>query len=137
MKLSQVAIDASAHEQGTWISDIPEMDDLRLKVRGIGNADWKRLSAKLAGAVPREKKRGGVVDPEEMDRINTCCLINACLIDWDGLTDEAGAPIAYSKAKAKELLEDPTLRRFRDAVLWAANMAGDAAVASKEAVAGN
>jgi hypothetical protein len=137
MKLSQVTIDASAHEQGQWIDDIPEMGDLRLRVRGIGNADWKRHASKLASAIPREKKRGGIIDPEAQDSIATTCLINACLIDWDGLTDDDDKPIAYSKAKAKELLEDPALRRFRDAVLWAANMAGDSTAAKKEDVAGN
>lgn len=137
MKLSQVAIDASAHEQGQWIDDIPEMGDLRLRVRGIGNADWKRHSSKLATAIPRENKRGGIVAPEAQDTITTSCLINTCLIDWDGLTDDDDKPIPYSKEKAKELLEDPALRRFRDAVLWAANVVGDSALAKKEDVAGN
>jgi hypothetical protein len=138
MKLSAVAIDPVAHEEGEWVDNIPEMGDLRLKVRGFGNSDWRRHASKLSAAVPREKKRGGIVDdPQEIDRINTSCLVNACLLDWSGLSDDADQPLPYSKAKAAELLNDPSLRRLRDAVLWAASTVGEQLAASKEAIAGN
>jgi hypothetical protein len=135
MKLSNLAIDADAHEQGEWVSDIPEMGDLKLKVRGIGNADWKRHQSKLFAAVPREKKRGNIIDPDSQDAINTSCMLNTCLLGWDGLTDDDDKPLPYSKETAKKLLEDPSLRRLRDAILWAASTVGDGV--KKEAILGN
>lgn len=132
MKLSAIAVDAAVIEQGEWVGDLPEMGDLRLKVRGANNADWRRLQAKLMAAVPRQRRAGGRIDPDESDRITAACLQSACLIDWDGLENEDGSPLPYSKAAASDLLTKPEYRAFRDAVLWAANVVGEAVTADKD-----
>jgi hypothetical protein len=131
MKLSDIAVDAGRIEQGEWVENIPEMGDLRLKVRGIGNADWRRLMSKLIDAVPRNKRMGGRVDPDTMDAITTQLLSSACLIDW------ANLDVPYSKQKASELLADPQYRALRDAVMWAASQVGQAIEEKKDDQAGN
>lgn len=123
MKLSEIKQDAAAIEQGQWVGEqhgtpIPEMSDLCVRVRGTGNADWRRLQAKLIAALPRNKRMSGQVDPDEFDRINTKLLIETCLLDWSNLD------VPYSKAKAAELLNDPAYRALRDAVFWAATQVG-------------
>lgn len=137
MKLNDAKIDAVKFEQGAWVDNIPEMGDLRLKVRGINNADWRRLQQTLYEAVPRNKRIGGRIDPDEQDRITTSCLLSACLIDWENVEDDDGQPLAYSKTAATKLLNDPAMRRFRDSVVWAANVVGEQGAEDRAVIAGN
>lgn len=137
MKLTELAVDADRAENGAWVDDVPEMQGLRLKVRGSNNADWRRLQAKLMDAVPRKKRLGGRLDPDEQDRIISSCLLSACLLDWDGLEDDDGKPIPFSKQMAQKLLTEPQYRRFRDGVIWAASIVAENTEADKEDVSGN
>lgn len=137
MKLSDLASDPVATEQGEWVDTIPEMGDLRLKVRGIGNADWRRIQTKLIDAVPRSKRTGTRIDPEEIDRITTVCLHQACLLDWQNLSGDDGKPLAYSRDFALELLSKPEYRKFREAVVWAATVVGEQAAVRIEDQKGN
>lgn len=119
MDLNDLRIDVSRQEDGGWVDNIPEMGDLRLRVRGLNNASWRKLQATLYNAVPRNKRPGGQVDPDEQDRITGICLRDTCLLDWDGVTQN-GEPVAYSRELANKLLTDPQFRKFREAVIWAA-----------------
>ncbi len=136
MKLSSIEVDPDKIEQGQWIGNIPEAGDLELKVRGLQNADFRRLQGKLVEAVPRAKKVGGRLDPDEQDRVTNQCLAATVLLDWRGLEDDTG-PIPFSKEKARELLMDPRYRRFREAVIWAASVVGEEQVADLEEAQGN
>ena len=127
MKLSDMKIDSAAIEAGVWVRDIPGMGDLAVKVRGLRNADYRRLNASLWGAVPAAKKG----DPAEADRIAVTLLAETILIGWDGLTDDDGTPLPWSTERAVALLSDPDFALFRDAVTWAASTVGDI---SREAV---
>lgn len=124
MKLSSVKTDAAKIEGGDWVSGLSEMGDLELKVRGTGNAHYRRLAGKLVDALPRSKKLGGRIDPEENDRITSICLAETVLMDWRGLEDEDDNPIPFSKEKAKEFLLNPDYRLFRAAVIEAAEQVG-------------
>lgn len=137
MKLNEVAIDVDRGENGAWVDDIPELQGLRLKVRSSQNNDWRKLLAKLTEAVPRKKRIGGRMDPEEMDKILSSCLLNCCLLDWEGLEDDDGLAIPFDKKMAQKLLVEPEYRRFRDGVLWAASIVGETVEAEREDVAGN
>jgi len=126
----------AAHDGDAWVDTIPGMGTLRLKVRGSDNVDWRRIQSKMVAAVPQNKRINGI-DPDEIDRITGVCLQSACLLDWDGVEDADGKPLAYSKEQAAELLTNPAFREFRDAVLWAANVVGKQAAAGLEADAKN
>jgi hypothetical protein len=132
MKLSDVAIDFNRVEQGEWVDNIPEMGDLRVKVRGVSNADWRRLQSKLIQAVPRNKRVGGQIDPEESDRITSVLLLETAVLDWSGIEDDSGNSVPYSKEQAREIVTNPTHRRVRDAFLWAASTVGDAITTRQE-----
>jgi len=137
MKLSDLEVDADAVEKGAWVDDIPDVQGLRLKVRGAYNNEWRRMQAKLLESVPRKKKVGGRLEQEENDAIMTKCLLNCCLLDWDGLDDKDGTVIPYSKEKARELLTDPRYKRFRDSVIWAAQVVGDGLEVQTDDTLGN
>ena len=124
MKLNDVKVDSALIEAGAWIPEISECPGLKLKVRGQGNKDWRKLQTKLLDAVPR-KKRVNRLDYDEGERITNRLLLDTCLLDWDGLTDDDGNPLPYSREMAEKLLTDPDYRKFRDAVLSASGRVGD------------
>jgi len=126
-------IDTAKVEDGTWIGDIPDMGDLRLQVRGINNAKFRRLQQELIAAVPRGERRKGRIDPLTMDRITGTCLASTVLLGWDKLEGEDGQPVPYSQEQARAYLTDPAYRPFFEAVVYAATMVGEAdAEAAKE-----
>lgn len=125
MKLNELKIDAEKFEQGDWVSNIPDMGNLKLKVRGIGNTDFRKMQSRLFEAEPRQYKVGGKLPPERQDIITAQCLLHTVLVDWDGLLDENNQPIPYSKDLARDLLTKPEYKRFRDAVAWAASVVAE------------
>ena len=138
MKLGSIKTDLAKVEHGMWIDNIPDMGDLRLKVRPIGNPDYRRLYGQLVEATPRSQKRGGqITDFAVRQDIAARALADTVLLGWDGLEGDDGKPLPYSADKAKELLLDPQFGAFRDAVTWAATVAGEEATGSAEANAGN
>lgn len=136
MKLSAIKVNADAIEHGAWVKNLPEMGDLELKVRGIGNAEYRRLYASLADAAPRSDRQDGRLTPEASERIATRCLLDTVLLDWRGLEDDAG-PVAFSKETAEKLLTDPNFRLFRDAVAIAASRVAETREQAGEEAAKN
>lgn len=136
MKISSLKTDLIAIGQGQWIDNIPEMEDLRLKVRGIGNVDYRRAFDAKVASVPAAKKIRGL-DPAERDRIVGECLVETVLLDWDGLTDDAGQARPFSVEAARPFLTDPAFARFRAAVIWAASVVADEANFGMRDDAGN
>lgn len=133
MKISDIAVDQKAIEEGAWVANIPELEGVRFKCRGFGNKDWRRQSMALVNAVPR-KKRIPFLDPEEADRINQVLILNHGLIDWDGITDDDGTAIPYDKKKAAEYLKH---QKFLDGVLYACNLVAEGISDDAEDLAGN
>lgn len=136
MKLSERKIDPAKREDGAWVKDIPEWDDLRLKVRGTGNKDWAKREQALIQAVPRARRVNGL-SRDDRDRINAALLLDHALIDWRGLEDDEGKPELYSKELAKKYLTQPEYEPFRDAVNWAASVVAERGLAEIEADAKN
>lgn len=137
MKLKDAKVDTERAEAGAWVENIPDMEGLRLKVRGANNRDWRRLQTKLIQAVPRKRRMSGNLDPDDSDNITNHCLLNTCLLDWEGLEDDEDKPLPYSKEMATKFMTDPDYRRIRDAVSWAANKIADEGQEDVEADSGN
>lgn len=141
MKLSSLKINSTRAEQGAWVSDLPQMGDLRLKVRGFSNTDYAAFMAREVAAVPRDQREKGRSDgalkPKARDTLLIRGMVEHILIDWSGLTDDNNKPIPYSKERAMEMLLDPDLRPFRDAVAFAAAEVEEVQSDRVEAVVGN
>ena len=75
MKLNDVKVDSNRIEAGAWIDELSECPGLRLRVRGQGNKEWRKLQTKLLDAVPR-KKRVNRLDYDEGERITNLLLLN-------------------------------------------------------------
>lgn len=135
MKLANIKVNSQAIEQGGWVDDVgvamPELGDLRLKVRGLGNEDYQALYARLAAASPAEDLEGGRPTPAAQRRIQTQCLVETVLLDWGNLD------VPYSKERAAEILADPDFRALRAGVIYAASVVGRRAAQATEDAAKN
>lgn len=136
MKLSDIAVNATAIERGRWVSIGHVMPGVRLKVRGVENEDYQRLFNKLVTEIPRAERLKGP-DAALMRDITTRLLVETVLIDWDGIDNDDGSPLPYSKEKAREVLSNPNLIAFRKAVEWAAGVVGEDDLAETEATVKN
>ena len=131
MRLDELKVDVAKQEDGDWVDNVPELEGVRLKVRGLNNKAYEKLQRQLIAAVPRGQRMrgpGGTMDPEVQDKITSRCLLNTILLDWDGITEQNGVgevPVPYSKEMAEKLLFERQYRRFRDAVIWAATIVGE------------
>lgn len=134
MKISELEVDQKIVEEGQWVSNIPELTGVRLKVRGSNNRDWRRMAQRLINAVPRKHRVNGVLDPDEADRISATILLNTGLLDWEGIEDDEGKPIPYDKKKAAQYLAG---ERFRAGVQFACEQVAQGIEDEVEEISGN
>ncbi|MBS7542528.1 hypothetical protein [Ancylobacter oerskovii] len=137
MKLSAIKVNTKAIEAGKWVGDIPEMGDLRLKVRGIGNSDFNRRYDELVQAIPRAERPNNRLTPDAQRKLTAQLYAETILLDWEGLTDDDGAPVAFSMEFAEQVLADPEMRDFVFAVRYAAQQVAGETADSNKADAGN
>lgn len=136
MKLSSIKINGRAIEEGAWVNQIPQLPGVRLKVRGLGNRDYRRFEAKLIREIPREARIDGL-DPADADAIEARCLAETVLIDWDGIEGDDGAPQRLTPEIALGYLQDPDYLVLRNAVVYAASIVASTKAADETADAGN
>jgi hypothetical protein len=133
MKLSNMKVDHKRSEEGEWVKNIPEMEDLELRVRGQSCVSARVMRNKLLRGLPAKVRNDPNGLPiEVLDRMEATICVDVLLLEWRHLDD-----IPYSKEKAAELLNDPDLATFREAISWAANRVGRQEAAAKEAELGN
>lgn len=133
MRISKLALDIGAIEGGTWVDHIPGLGDIRLKVRGIGNADYRLLNAKLLREAVTANGPGEELTLEQSDALQRQLLLDAVLLDWDGLVDDDDNPIPFSRDQAETYLTEPRYRPIRAGVEWAGARVGDRREAQLEA----
>lgn len=122
MDISTIKKDPEKIDEGQWVSDIPDMGDLRLKVRGLSSVKFRNARAKLERAVvKKDRERDGSLKPSVAMRVMGEAMAETGLIDWDGLT-EGGNPVKYNKTLAREWLTNPAFESFLDACVWAARV---------------
>lgn len=121
---------------GAWVTEIPGLPGLRLKVRPAGNVDAQRLYRAHVNGVPRAKRIQGL-DPVDEKAASDEVLIGAILLDWDGLVDDAEKPIPFSEVMARQLLTEPEYEAFREGVVWASVYVKDVGQISLKDAVGN
>jgi hypothetical protein len=141
VKITALKVNTARAERGDWVPDIPNMGDVKLKVRGFSNTDFTAFMAKQVAAVGRDKRvgnrAGAALLPGVIDEIMARGMVEAILVDWKGLTDENDKPLPYSKEMATKFITDPDYRPFRDAVSYAAGVVEEFEADKVEGVVGN
>lgn len=137
MEIGSLKRDAAGIEAGQWVGDIPNMGNLRLRVRGFSSPSVVTARSRKERAVERkERRRDGGLKPEAAMRVLSETLHEVVLLDWDGITED-GKPVPYSKELAKTWLTDPNMQPFNDAVSWAAMVVDNGEADKAEEIAGN
>lgn len=122
MDLSNLKRDSGQIEAGQWVSDIPGMDDLRLRVRGLTSPTVSALRGRKQRKVSKNGRNSdGTIKSDIEMRIFGEVLFEVVLLEWDGLTDN-GKPVPYDRELAKQWLTNPDYMPFADAVTWAAQL---------------
>lgn len=136
MKLSSLEIDSAKIEAGAWVSRIPGLPGISLKVRGRQNTLSKAFRAKALEAIPRAERITGLSEAVS-DKIDLDDLVENVLLDWSGFEDDAGAPLPFTKDLARRYLADPDYVILRGAIEYASGVVADIGAASLEADLGN
>jgi hypothetical protein len=128
MKITAAKINDAAIQSmdGVWQEDLPELGDVAVLVRGLNNKQYRLKFEAMVRALPPSKRKNGVVDPIERDRLLGICMLEHVLLDWKNIEDENGAQVPYSKEQAKVYLTDPDYQKFKDGVFLAATRVGEA-----------
>ena len=137
MDINSLAIDIEAVQEGRWVGDLPEMGDLRLRVRGFSSPKVQALRARKLRALPKkDRERDGQPKFEAALRVTAEVLHEAVLLDWEGLTD-GNKPLPYDADLARQWLTDARFQRFADAVATAAQIVDNGEAEATEELAGN
>lgn len=137
MDIKSLKRDVAASTEGAWVGEIPEMGDLRLRVRGENSPKVAALQARKMRAVPKNKRgRDGVPVHSELLRVTAEVLHEVVLLDWDGLTSD-GKPVKFDPDLALQWLTDPDYQDFANAVAWASKVVANGDAERTEDIAGN
>jgi hypothetical protein len=120
MKASAFKRDSSRVEAGEWVDDIPGFPGIRLKVRGLQSLAFSDAQAKLQRQIPSHKRgEDGSIEPALAYAVMGKAMQQAVLLDWDGLEDDDGKPLAYDADLAMTWLTDMDYSHFAEAVMAA------------------
>lgn len=124
MDISNLKRSTATVEAGDWVDGIPQMGELRLRVKGLNSAQYKAIFSRKQRAVPKDQReRDGSVKDSVLHVIRGEALHEAILLDWAGLTNN-NQPVAYDPGQALAWLTDPEFEDFQFAVLYAAGVVG-------------
>lgn len=111
--------DERLEEGGAWVM-VNELYGLRIKVRRLRSEAaikaYERITRELFGEMKLRK-------PEDLDTSQSLTILKrqlaeSVLIDWEGVFDENGEEVPYSKEAALAMME---MKDFREFVYQAAN----------------
>jgi hypothetical protein len=118
MKLSAFKVDAKKIENGQWVRKIPDFPGVSFKVRGFTSQIYRKAAALEMDQFSRVDRMSGLT-LEQLKIVTNKAICEAGVIDWAGLTDDEGKPMAFDKAVLMEMISDPDYRRFSESVEYA------------------
>jgi|DEB0MinimDraft_3_1074331.scaffolds.fasta_scaffold105072_2 hypothetical protein len=111
MDLNSFKTDRQSSEEGVWV-DMGEGCSLLIARKG-NNKFAKKIQA-LIKPYQRQIEMNSMPE-DKANELLAEAMAYGILLDWKGLKLD-GKEVKYSQTKAKELLNDPDLRDFRNAV---------------------
>jgi hypothetical protein len=122
MKLSEIKETGTRIEKGAWVSRLPNLPGISIKVRGAFNSDYNRRFSELAASYTPEQLKDEAVQKD----IDTTLLVETIIEDWDGIED-----FPCTDENKRLALTDPSLSLLRRAANYAAN---NVAVLGRESI---
>lgn len=117
MRLGVLERDVTKATQGTWV-DLG--DDFKVKVTRIGSPAYNDILDKELSQHRKNSNRSGRPIPGDIvDAAINKAFLATVLLDWQGLEDDNGTPIAFSREKALELFSDKRFAALRDIIISA------------------
>lgn len=117
--------DAKSEVEGVWVeyATEPGKPPAKFKVARAGGANTKYAKALDAELKPyRPLLARGQLDDKTAELAYATAFAKGVLLDWENVTDEAGAPLAFSVESAVRLFTDlPEL--FKDLQVQASRLA--------------
>lgn len=124
MRISQIKTARRNIEEGAWVSHIPNLPGIKLKVRGLYNTEAMKIFADARLSMTEEEWN----KPEVQEELDVRVLAEAVIVDWDGILDDTDEPsekgeyppLEYDPEVAKMLLADPEMTLLRQGARYAA-----------------
>jgi hypothetical protein len=135
LKLSSLKADLQKEEEGDWV-DAPDLPGVRLKVRSLEYKQY-RIARDIKVQHLMRKYGRKPIPPDVQTKEYGKLYADHILLDWEGLAEDDGKPVAFTKELALELLRDPEFRKLTSAVEWAASQVAETEQEFLEASAKN
>lgn len=137
MKLSELKVNSARAELGAWVGKIPDLPGVRIKARGFGNKDDKKVQERELEKIPKRRRLRGNVSAEEQRVILNVRLKEALVTGWDGIEGEDGGPWPFTPENMDTALNDPDYFKLRDAMTFACGIVAEDDAEGDEADAKN
>lgn len=103
MKITEFAIDKNLSEEGIWV-DIS--DDARIKVASVKTDRYKRRLAELSAPYRHMITTRTEAAQKKISEITARAIADVIIINWEGIQNNDGEEIPYSRDTAYKLLKD-------------------------------
>lgn len=110
-------------EEGGWVDNLPNLDDIAVKVRPLFNADYSRRLEKLSRNLSMEERQDEKIQMDMQDQL----VKETVLLDWRGIDD-----MPYNKKNVDKVFSDPDFGIFKQAIIYAASVVARQGKASLE-----
>lgn len=91
--IDQFQVAAAAEKAGEWVDQFQFTAGVKLRVRPVWNADYRRVFGEIVKALPANERDG--IDAETDPRVAPRLYAETILTDWD-LTQNDGTPLSIS-----------------------------------------
>lgn len=126
MKLSKFKTDLNAAKNGVKVQ-LDDDSSVTIARAGEANPEYSKTLRELMKPYQTQARAGSLPDAVFEDIINKC-YAECILLGWEGLEDDQGNTIPYSKDKAFEILSDKAYVEFRKLVMELSSEAATFAV---------
>jgi len=121
MKIGQFKRDTAKVEGGDWVTDLPGLEGVSFKVRGLNSTHFADTQSRLMRSIPAHKRGDdGSIPATLAYGVLGEAMALSLLLDWKGIEGDDGKPLAYDAALAKVWLTDVDFVHFHEAVMEAA-----------------
>jgi hypothetical protein len=109
MRLSELAADLDMEEAGVWV---PYRDEVEFKIAAASSKRAMSAYRKHLRPVERRIAAGNIKEDEAAVYVARF-IARGLLLDWRGVDDDDGNPLAYTPALGEQVLTQPDMKYVR------------------------